>query len=71
MVQLQTIEQTVIIQEDLLYEDYRNEKIALVDAIYIAKMELTGSESDLVEAQKRYNWEKESEKLKQVFLNLG
>jgi len=39
---------------DKLYEDYRNEKIAIVDAIYIARMELSGSKPELIEAQKRY-----------------
>lgn len=39
---------------DKLYQDYRNQKIAIVDAIYVVKMEIQGERPKLIEAQKRY-----------------
>lgn len=39
---------------DKLYQDYRNRGIALVDAVYIANMEVRGSRPELIDAQVRY-----------------
>jgi|GEM_PF-1370038 len=36
------------------YIDYRNKSIAMVDAIYVARMEIQGKKPELIEAQKRY-----------------
>jgi hypothetical protein len=41
-------------QLDELYSDYKNLKIKMVDAVYIAKMELDGKRPELIKAQKRY-----------------
>lgn len=39
---------------DKFYEDYRNQRITMVDAIYVVKMEIEGERQELIEAQKRY-----------------
>ncbi|MEA3369594.1 MAG: hypothetical protein U9Q24_04510 [Candidatus Ratteibacteria bacterium] len=39
---------------DKFYENYKNQKIATVDAIYIVKMEIEGERPELIEAQKRF-----------------
>lgn len=39
---------------DELYQDYRNRKISMVDAMYIVKMEVGGSKPELIDAQIRY-----------------
>ncbi|MBI4232068.1 hypothetical protein HY605_02450 [Candidatus Peregrinibacteria bacterium] len=39
---------------DNLYENNKYQKIAIVDAVYVVKMGLTGEKEEIIEAQKRY-----------------
>ena len=39
---------------DKFYQDHRNQQIALVDALYVANMEIKGSRPELIDAQVRY-----------------
>ena len=56
----------------LVVENLDPEKLAqVIKNLFIDQGLLKEWQENLVKAQKRYNWEKESEKLKQVFLNLG
>lgn len=39
---------------DRFYQDERNKKIKMVDAVYVVKMEIENKRSELIEAQKKY-----------------